>query len=229
MTSDAIASLRKGLPSLDTLLLRLLEKGEVGLFGGSVRDLVISENFMNFRDLDLVVSGPSNEELLFAVHSLDFQRTQFGGYRILMNGIKVDMWALDATWAYREGLLSPTFSNLPRSAFLTVDAVVVTLGERKLYEYRFFESIKHGIIDIALRENPLPALCVLRAFVLRRKYSYYFSDPLRKYIETFWYKHYEPIKELEKMQFIHYGKRVISDAVILEDFEKYALQNQPVP
>ena len=223
MTVKKVSALKRQFVSLRSLLSSLSAMGELAIFGGAIRDIVISPNLQRFRDIDIVVSVLSNDELLPVFHNLQFRRTRFGGFHCILEGVCLDVWALGATWAFKEGLLRIDIENLPRSTFLSIDAIAVTLADRKLYEYRFFESIKEKTIDIVLEKNPFPALCVLRSLVLRRKYDFIYSNSLRTYIRDFWNRSKDPLAVLDETQVSHYGERVMSKQQIKQEIEKHVV------
>lgn len=220
---ETFFELERQVPSVGSLFSSLSALGELTIFGGVIRDLVIFSDFRMSRDIDIVVSVATDDELLPVFQKLPFRRTRFGGFHCILDGICIDVWALGTTWAFKEGLLETHVENLPRSVFLSIDAVAVTLADRELYEYRFFETIKEKTIDIVLEKNPFPALCVLRSLVLRRKYGFLFSESLRTYIRQFWNMSKDPLAVLDETQISHYGERVMSKQQIKEEIENYAV------
>lgn len=220
-TLQTIIQLRRQVPPMDSLFSSLSALGELTIFGGVIRDLVILADMKMIRDIDIVVSVASDDELLSIFGNVPSRRTRFGGFHCLLDGLQLDVWSLGGTWAFREGLLEPHVRNLPRSAFLSIDAVAVSLAAREIYEDRFFESIERKTIDIVLEKNPFPALCVLRSLVLRRKYNFLFSDSLRSYIREFWNTNENPLRALSEIQISHYGEQILSYRQISDEIEKY--------
>jgi len=137
----------------------------------------------------------------------------------MADGVTLDIWALGETWAFKEGLLKASVGNLPRSVFLTIDAVAVSISSRTVYEYRFFESLASKRLDIVLAKNPFPALAVLRSVVLRRRYDLKFSKELRDYISYFWRNSKDPLTELDEVQISHYGSRLLRKDDLEEEIE----------
>ena len=72
-----------------------------------------------------------------------------------------------------------------------------------------------------MRDNPYPDLCVLRAFVLKMKYSLEFSDDIREYIRIWTKSTPDPINALINIQLKHYQNMIYSGediAILLQPY-----------
>jgi len=187
----------------------MFSKGQVLAFGGVPRDLLFFEK--PTRDLDLVVTGLTNDSLAKIFSRILIRRTRFGGLQCLLKRKRfLDIWSLEETWAFKKRILSPTIENLPLSVFLTTDAVVVDLKTGRLIESNFITyTFEKRRIEIVLEENPFPALCVLRAFVHRNKYDLGLSDRLQHYIHDFVINSDDPISQVVAAQKAHYSHDIL--------------------
>ncbi|MES2459315.1 MAG: hypothetical protein V4671_01940 [Armatimonadota bacterium] len=166
----------------------LQERGmRTAVFGGAVRDVARFGPSYRPRDIDLVVEGASNEVLLSLFSSYVIRSTRFGGLRLNYNGYLVDIWPLQDTWAFRQGLVSDvTFQGLTRTTFLDVEAVAVVVGgtlpERmRMYEYNFLDAMHGGCVDISLKENPWPCQSLVRALLTASLLEFGIGDRLLQF------------------------------------------------
>lgn len=141
----------------------------VFVFGGVPRGLAESGGRYIPRDLDLVFDDAAFECFASEFASSITRRTRFGGLHLCLNGLQVDAWPLSATWAFREKLVAQaSFSNLPKTTFLNCDGIVLQFATRRgqaraVYAQGLEKAEKRGALDIELRANPFPALCVVRS------------------------------------------------------------------
>jgi hypothetical protein len=203
----------RGSPLDDLLaIVRLVrERGwTVFAFGGVPRGVFDVGRLYHPRDLDLVVEDEhfANFEAAFAKHVA--RRNRFGGLNLRVGNLAVDAWPLRATWAFREGHISTaSFASLPKTTFLNVDAVVIEVAARKgksrrLYEAGFFRSWQDQTLDVNLVPNPFPALCLVRALHIARRYGFKISSRLGFHLWEL--LHNIPSRELFEAQLTHYGR-----------------------
>ncbi len=193
---------------------KIRQKGRTAfLFGGALRDLIIHGLKENPRDLDIVVSKMTPELEKYLSKYLE-KRTRFGGFQVCISRWDFDIWALGDTWAFRENHFSgKAFSDLPKTTFLDIQAVVAELipkpgAPRRIYSNGFFEAVLKRTIDINFEDNPFPKLCVLTALMTARKLDFTVAPRLTKYI----LHHVErlELEELVDLQQRHY-KRALFD------------------
>ncbi len=102
------------------------------LFGGTLRSLLISrlvhQREGRPRDVDIVIQGPPLEILRQLFEKRIARETRFGGLQLRSAEWLFDVWPLERTWAIMEDKVGvPSFSYLPRTTFLNVEAVAVDL------------------------------------------------------------------------------------------------------
>lgn len=196
-------------PALQSVLQKIKEQGwTVFVFGGTLRDLAISASALP-RDLDLVVSG-STRDALHSAFSKDVVRVnRFGGLHLRIHKLPIDIWTLESTWAFREGLVpGGAFEDLPKTTFLNVEAITAELGgqpgrPRRMFSAGFFEGIRDKQVEINLEKNPFPALCIVRSIITAQRLRFSLGPNLVRYL-----LHHErkiSLEELEAAQLSHYG------------------------
>lgn len=179
-------------------------------FGGIPRGVLNSGRRYQPRDLDLVFEDQHFEFFESAFESFVQRRNSYGGLRLKIENMSVDAWPLSATWAFRTGAFSgPSFEKLPHTTFLNVDGIIVELSPKKgrarrIYEAGFFSAWNDRILDINLRENPYPAICVARALCISRRFGFRLSHDLATYLWDVLSS--EPVEELLNAQIKHYGQ-----------------------
>jgi hypothetical protein len=157
------------------------------LFGGLLRDVLILGPGQGPRDVDVVIGNGSSEELEEALHPYIKRRNRFGGFHLELSKWHFDVWPLQETWAFvqNKGLVASP-QNLPKTTFLNVEAIAVSLGDDgevgEIFESGFFDAVRTRTLDINLEDNPYPALAAVRALATAEKLRYSLSPRLGQYI-----------------------------------------------
>jgi hypothetical protein len=159
------------------------------LFGGFLRDLFLFGRTRHPRDIDVVVANGSIGELQQVLSPFIQRKTRFGGLQIEFNRWHFDIWPLEQTWGFKHSkLLVPKRENLPKTTFLNIEAIAVSLGPKggvgDIYESGFFQAIKSRTLDINFEDNPYPALAAVRSIKTALQISFAMSPRLASYIVT---------------------------------------------
>ncbi len=185
------------------------------LFGGTLRSLLISrlvhQQAGRPRDVDIVIQGPPLEILRQLFQKLITRETRFGGLQLRQAEWLFDVWPLDRTWAILEDKVGlPSFSYLPRTTFLNVEAVAVDVWpapgqERQIYsgDDQFFQALIDRVVEVNRVGNPFPQLCVVRYLVMTHDLGFRMGPKLARYIAD--HGSTIPDDELERIQEKHYG------------------------
>jgi hypothetical protein len=210
-------------PDAQSCLKSLSQEGELLLFGGAVRDFCENGYSLLPRDFDIVVNTKLTD-LGHCFPDLHYEKNRYGGYKLDFGTISFDIWALSSTWAFRERIVQDiSADNLVNTVFFNLDAIVYDFNSRTIYDGGYSKAREDGFLDIVLEQNPHPELCVLRAFVLKKKYNVFFANRLRKYINT-WINNFEILddvtKTLQDVQETHYGKNVLSKYEIYNELKE---------
>lgn len=190
----------------------------VFLFGGVVRDLMLSGSSISPRDVDLVVSTVDLKDVTAAFSESLTRRNRFGGLHLRIHGWHFDVWPLAQTWAFHQKIVpSPSFANLPKTTFLNIEAVAVRLDTeegryREIHSHGFFEAVETRTLEINSEANPYPLLCVLRALVMAAKLRFAIGPRLAAYIAE--HASSSSIEDLMRVQWEHYKRHTYSAAML---------------
>jgi hypothetical protein len=193
------------------------------LFGGVLRDLVVLGRRHYPRDVDVVLQRGTTEAILNDFSEQQFRLNRFGGVHLTLNRWAFDVWPLEKTWAFIQNRhLAPTAANLPKTTFLDVEAIAVTLnGPNRIGQIisnGFFEAIERRCIGINYRDNPFPGLSAVRALVTASKLQFAISMDLAQYYLSAVAE--LGVRELIYAQELHYGKVLFreSELQLLRDY-----------
>lgn len=202
----------------NSFLSALSQVGELVLFGGAIRDAYVYGESAKPRDFDFVVSGPHADlDHLLRSGCWAYSMNRFGGYKVHLGEVVADVWSLSSTWAFRERIVRDVeVATLPRTVFLNVDSVALSLTTRELVESGFCDAVRHKVLDIVLESNPLPSLNVLRALRLKSELGFRFSDRLKDYVHAWLLNHNDPYHELSTLEESRYKVRSLTQDVILD-------------
>lgn len=153
------------------------------VFGGMVRDFHFDRpsNFQSDIDLVCMVTTSEVERL---IRDFDPVKNKFGGFRLLAGKQPVDIWALDQTWAFKQGLAQAnSVSDLCATTFFNVDAAYVSLHDWSVSRSPIFdEAIDTDVLDVNLEYNPAPSKVTQRAISLSVKFGLDLSLRLQRYV-----------------------------------------------
>lgn len=175
--------------------------------GGFFRSLVMGEMP---RDIDVVVLGSIPERFVEGA-----KKNVFGGYKLLVHGVSVDLWSVQDTWAVKEGFLPPTADGLIRSFFFNSEAVAIDPHDRHVTEAGFLYAVQKRTLEIMTTRPPFPppSFQVMRAAVLCGKYGWNVGPELRAFINS---ANSDP-KDVWSLHRRYYGKARVS-LQFVEDF-----------
>ena len=164
-------------PNINILFQDLLSKGNVFLIGGIVRDFIETKKIIKPRDIDIIVD--LDEDILNKTISMyKHEKNRFRGYKLYIDSIEVDIWAITETWAFKEEKLDSDTANISDTVFLNVDSVVYDFKNNTFHRKRYNEFIETKTLDIVLRENPCLELNLLRALVFMDRYKAKLSESI---------------------------------------------------
>lgn len=190
---------------------RLILISKCFVFGGFIVDILKSER--DHRDIDIVIDS-FNDESLELVNYYNGIRNSFGGFKLNIDGIHVDLWAIKDTWAIKKMnyLDFDLFSILPSTSFFNSTAIIFSIQEKQLiYNYKFLEFINQKNLDILFEDNPYPELCIVKSFENYRE-GVSLSNNLKKYIVR---KFPQVNEKINSIQIRHFGEVKYSvDALI---------------
>lgn len=190
----------------------LVGRYEVVLFGGSVRDYVYDKEKCKIRDLDFVFDGFESRECLYSAlkgvfGEENFGFNQFGGIKSKKNGLVLDCWRLEDTYAYKKRMIQPTIDNLLQTVFLNIDQYAYNISRNEYVGECNLRKFPEQL-DIVLYIEECMELNLVRAMVYSRKYRLPLSKRLQSMIrETLAVKGKRD--DLDRIQLRHFGKKII--------------------
>jgi len=197
-------------------LLDRLTSQQAYLFGGTVRDIMVHSPHHHFRDIDIVICDTSTDMLLAEFGELVARRTRFGGLRLDASGWLFDVWPLQDTWALQQHplFLPEDPQTLPRTTFLTIEAIAVSLRgkrgyPREIFDHGFFETLQTKTIELNYECNPYPVLNSVRAILTARRLGFSIGPRLLRFIGA--HVLGLDIDELIEVQRQHYGRAALRD------------------
>jgi len=195
-----------------TELKKTLQKFEtegcsVYIVGGFLRDLMLYGPSASPRDIDIVFEGVPVEKVEFFFWNQKERKNRFGGLRLKSGDCPFDVWSLRDTWAFRNKKVHRvSFSTLPHTAFLNLDAIALRWkdnSEDEVVSNGFFEGISNRTLEINLEENPFPETCIVRALIAASTLDFAIGPKLAAYI--FRYSKKTSLTELQRVQRGRYG------------------------
>lgn len=176
-----------------------LEKNGLGiiLFGGIIRNYYVNNFVEKPRDIDIVLHSCENfdfEEYL-NFNGYSYYVNKFGGYKLELDELNIDIWPIESTWAFKENIINfESIKDLNKTVFLSTDAIFYNFTSRQLFDNGFLDSIQKKEIDIVLEKNPFPEINLAKALYLKNKLNLKFSSNLSNYFSQWLLK-----KENEKV------------------------------
>ena len=209
------------------------------LFGGTVRDIMLRTPYYAFRDIDVVVRGTTKHRLRAEFDDHLVRETRFGGLHLDAKGWLFDVWPMEETWAFREypHLVAADPESLPRTTFMTIEAVLVLLNgdrgrPREVHEYGFFESLATKTIELNFEHTPYPSLNIVRSLLTSRRLKFSIGPRLAEFICRLVLR--SDLSELCAVQRNHYGRVIVSEEELASWIEDLAdwhrrFPSTPVP
>lgn len=192
---------------VDYFLGRIAEVAEIYIFSGVIRNFFINPK-LKIRDLDLVFKTSDLKAVRNIVMLFDFSINSFGGYKININGLHIDFWNIEDTWAFNHKDSFTVLHKeyvLAKSSFFNFSSIVFDFKSREFHvSESFLNFLTKKEIDLVLEDNPYPPLCIVNTLYYSHTYHFRISKKLKRYyINNF--KMYEP-NEFEKVQIKHFKK-----------------------
>ncbi|MGK5511734.1 hypothetical protein [Brevibacillus formosus] len=190
-------------PYSKQLLSYLEEQGQILLFGGCIREYFDTKYSILPRDFDIVLHDVATNTLenFLSDNSYNVERNKFGGYKIMADDLKFDIWELQNTWAFKARKISfNEVKDLNKTVFLNIDAVHYNLTTEYLSDDGYETARKYKTLDIVLKDNPFPELNFARAIRLMNKYDLTWSENLSEYFNEWVSMHPNKSDAIEKIK-----------------------------
>lgn len=200
---------------------KLGEIGDIYLIGGALRAYRDNSEIDTLRDIDIIVDSPQKDGLNCILNSYPYEINNFGGYKIVCDGLVLDFWELKNTWAFASGVIKCAeceyVNKLQESVFLNVDAIIYDWKRNKWYDKGYKAAMKQGILDVVLCQNPHIPLNVIRAMILKNKYHMEYSERLAKLILDEYEKSANYLDKLMEIQMNRYKQIILEKEEVAKE------------
>ena len=127
MKNAILAYLEQCPPALE-LFHRLTSAGHVYLIGGVLREYLDHQCIESLRDIDIVIDVQNTDLWRNILRDYSFGVNRFGGNKLICSGLLLDVWPIETTWAFRNGIIQCApkdyINKLPQTVFLNIDSVI---------------------------------------------------------------------------------------------------------
>ncbi|MGE7794968.1 hypothetical protein [Lysinibacillus fusiformis] len=148
-TFDNLLEIKRNNILFQDMYTNIFNKFDSCLIGGAIRDFCIDSTP---KDLDFVINI-SNRELFNYISKYDYKINKFGGYKICLNDLIVDIWSIDNHWAFKNNILNKSIENLEYTTFYNIDSLVFNVKSNTLYSDCFLDGYKNKLLDITLKKE----------------------------------------------------------------------------
>ena len=133
--------------------------GDVILIGGILREFLDHNKIQNLRDIDIIVDVKNESQWSRVIEEYSLRTNRFGGHKIFCEGLLVDVWRIEQTWAFRENIISCSYNNyiklLPDTVFLNLDSIIYDWTNEKWYKEKYLEGMHSRVIDVVLEKKSI--------------------------------------------------------------------------
>lgn len=179
---------------------------EVIVLSGIIRNFFIRKT-EELRDLDLVVSN-CNSSVLALLEKYPHRKNSFGGYKLRVGNLDVDIWELEKTWALSNnkinGFLFHDISLL-KTTFFNFSSAIYNYNNRELVLSEDFKNfLRTREIDFVLEDNPAPELCLINTIYYTQRFDLNVSKNLKRYFVNHFFDFAE--EDFINIQEKHFGR-----------------------
>ncbi|MCQ9635655.1 hypothetical protein MP477_11855 [Chryseobacterium sp. WG23] len=207
---------------IKTLIRDLMNHFVVYVFSGVIRNYFLEE-YEKPNDLDLVLKKPNDIKFLEEILNTygNFKKNNFGGYKIFVDNLPIDVWFIEDTWAIANNhiAINKNIENaLLHSTFFNFSSIIYDLSNDKFIKDKLFlDFLANREMDIVLENNPNIVLCLLKIRHYSEKYEINLSTSVIKYyIRNF---SLYPKEEYDKSQKKHFGKIIYEYKQLLKFYD----------
>lgn len=204
------------------LLDNIATKTSVYIFSGIIRNFFLGES--SYRDLDIVVDNLDDiKEIIQHLESeVSVKNNSFGGLKLTIEGLNIDIWSIRNTWGIKKDGLKLTPESLLKTAFFNFSAIVFDYNNARFYyDEAFPDFLSTRMMNVVYESNPNIPLCIINTYYYRIKYGFGISLHLCIWIFVNYLglsmRHQNREKILENVQKKHFGSMIV-DFTELKDF-----------
>lgn len=213
---------------IDTNVFNFIElmsqKTNVYLFSGIIRNYFLKNSII--RDVDIVIE--SDDKIQSLIKKYEYRINSFGGYKVMINDMEIDIWRMDKTWAinYHQTILNFDLDKyIPNTAFFNFSAIIYSINKKEfIYTKHFLRFLRDKKMDVVYIPNANYHLCVVNSFYYSDKYNLKFSKHLSEIIKKI---HSRIDKDYSSVQKKHFGEILYKNLEIEERLEKLNTDIKP--
>ncbi|MEX2411905.1 MAG: hypothetical protein WD607_11170 [Candidatus Paceibacterota bacterium] len=195
---------------LNEFIIKAIEKVDVYVFSGIIRNYFLNRH--ELRDLDFVVEDISRIREL--IENFEYRENSFGGFKINIGGMNVDLWETKNTWAfkYQNQIDYKLFRAIPNTSFFNFSSVIYHLNKKEfIFNKDFLRFLKSKELEISYSPNPNYQLCLLNTIYYSEKYRLTIGRELKKFLIEY---SKSMDSNFSEVQIKHFGKVIYSESEI---------------
>ncbi len=157
------------------------------LFSGILRNYFLNVYELP-RDLDIVISKKGNLSNLKTLLNRygNYTLNAFGGFKINIRDVVIDIWYIEDTWAIRNNLVKvesePIEKVVLRSTFFNFSSILYEFkNDIFIYDQIFEDFYNTKTIEIVLKDNLSELLCLINIVYYAEKYKLNLSENVKEY------------------------------------------------
>ena len=183
------------------------KKTNIYIFSGIIRNFFLGKK--KFRDIDIILKDKIDLNQILSKY--ESHKNSFGGYKITIDNITLDLWYLEDTWMFQYEKIFDFYieHNIPDTAFFNFSSIMYSISEKKFYyNYDFLRFLRDKKIDVVNKINPNYPLCIINSLYYSEKYNLPLSEKLKDFIKLIYKRNYT---NYSLIQIKHFGKVIYSD------------------
>lgn len=187
-----------------SILESIAKETDVFIFSGVIRNFFIQKD-MEFRDVDIVIRKNKQIEKTARdfITKLEIKKNSFGGYKIKINNMNVDVWYLQNTWGIKEEKQPPTSESLIKSSFFNFSAITFDFNKKEfLFLDDFCDFLENKYLDVVYGKNPNIPLCIVNSIYYSEKFNLKLGNNLSNWIV----RNYSSEYDYDTAQLKHFGE-----------------------
>lgn len=185
------------------------------IFSGVIRNFFLGID--EARDLDFVVEDVS--KITRIINKYQFRKNSFGGYKIVINDLNIDLWEVKDTWAfeYQNQINYQLYKAIPNTSFFNFSSIIYHFNKKKfIFNDDFLRFLRDKCLDISYSPNPNYELCLINTLYYSEKYELRVSSKLKKFIKDYYYQIDSNFPDIQRK---HFGKVLFSTEEIKNKIE----------
>lgn len=195
----------------------IAKKTEVYVFSGIIRDFFVQNDRFKKRDLDLVVIDyPEGflDSFKSDVHFISVSFNKFGGIKLVMEDLIIDIWRLRDTWGIKKMKLDTKDAlSLIKTTFFNFSSIVFDYNEKKfLHDKKFDEFLENRTMDVVFSRNLDDTCCIVSTLHYKKEFDFGVSDRLARWLRD----KYNPKMDFDGVQIRRFGEVEFSPEEIRE-------------